>query len=125
MSSCVISIDELKDNVNNFASDETLKKGLKMAEKYDISSFDTRSSSRQHRIPDSLKSGIFTSSVGHNKTVTSKLKTCLFCFGKSEVNFRESCAADLVAIIMRLAESLHSFKEQFYGCRSAQICYCW
>ena len=69
-SSCVILIDELKNKVNNY--NESLKKGLEMAEKYDINSFDHHSSSRRHRIPGSLKSTIVTSSVGHNKIATAE-----------------------------------------------------
>ena len=65
-------VDELKDNVNSFDYHETLKQGLEMAENYDVNSFDTRSSSRQHRLPESLKSTILTSSVGHNKITTAE-----------------------------------------------------
>ena len=72
MSSCVKLIDELKDNVDNFDCDGPLKKGLKTVEKHDINSFDTRGASKQHRIPDSLKSTILTSSVGRNKTATAE-----------------------------------------------------
>ena len=71
VSSCVNLVDELKDNVNSFDYHETLKQGLEMAENYDVNSFDTRSSSRQHRLPESLKSTILTSSVGHNKITTA------------------------------------------------------
>ena len=41
-------------------------------EKYDMSSFDIRSSSKQHRIPDSLKCAILTLSVEHNKIATAE-----------------------------------------------------
>ena len=48
-------MDELIHHVNNFDSGENLKKGTELAKKYDINSFETCSSSRQHRISESLE----------------------------------------------------------------------
>ena len=92
-------IDELKDNVDNFDYDEAPKKDLEMAEKYDINSFDTHSSSRQHRIPDVLKSAILTSSVEHNKAATVDDMLALLLQIGGQIS--ESCTANLVAITMR------------------------
>ena len=46
-------IDKLKDLLNNLDYDETLKKCIELAKRHVINSFDTRSSSRQHHLPDS------------------------------------------------------------------------
>ena len=47
--------DDLKEYVNDFNYNEELKQGFEMANEYDIYSFDTRCSSRQHQLPNSSK----------------------------------------------------------------------
>ena len=55
-----------------FDYDKRVREVLKMTDRYDINSLDTRNPTKHHRIPDSLMSALLTSCVGPNNFATAE-----------------------------------------------------